>query len=151
MFTLRTLVSSDLLVIKPLIDEHWGGEPLTIRGEKRYPTKLPGIVACQGDTICGYLFYECAGQDCEIVLLHALQKQQGIGSLLIEHVKGLAKEAGCSRLFVMTTNDNLDALRFYQRRGFSLYKVVPNAVNPSRKLLPGRYGIPRRDELYLEA
>ena len=56
----------------------------------------------------------------------------------------------------MTTNDNLDALRFYQRRGFRLVALRPGAVDESRVSLKpqigvsGDFEIPLRDELELE-
>jgi hypothetical protein len=57
---------------------------------------------------------------------------------------------------VITTNDNLDALRFYQRRGFRLAALHRGAVDDSRaRLKPqippiGDHGIKLRDELELE-
>jgi ribosomal protein S18 acetylase RimI-like enzyme len=56
---------------------------------------------------------------------------------------------------VTTTNDNLNALRFYQRRGFRIMGVHPGAVNEARRLKPsipaiGAYGIPICDEIDLE-
>jgi GNAT superfamily N-acetyltransferase len=71
-------------------------------------------------------------------------------------VKDIARDAGCRRLWVVTTNDNLDALRFYQRRGFRLRLIRPGAVDRSRELLKpeipttGTFGIPLRDEIELE-
>ena len=55
---------------------------------------------------------------------------------------------------LITTNDNVDALRFYQRRGFVLTELRPGAVDESRRMKPqiplvGAYGIPIRDELVL--
>ena len=66
-----------------------------------------------------------------------------------------AREAGCGRVWLITTNDNLRALRFYQRRGFRLVAVHPDALERSRELKPsipeiGLDGIPLRDELELE-
>ena len=54
-----------------------------------------------------------------------------------------------------TTNDNVDALRFYQRHGFRLVELRPGAVDAARRLKPeipatGAHGIPLRDELELE-
>jgi hypothetical protein len=55
------------------------------------------------------------------------------------------------RLWVITTNDNVDALRFYQRYGFCLAAVHRGAVDRSRaRLKPeippvGAYGIPLCD------
>ena len=75
---------------------------------------------------------------------------------LIAAVKDIAGRAGCTRLWVITTNDNVDALRFYQRRGFTLAALHAGAVDESRaRLKPeipvfGDHGIPLRDELELE-
>jgi len=74
---------------------------------------------------------------------------------LVAAVKRAAQETGCRRLWLITTNDNLDALRLYQRRGFTLAAVHPNAAAEARRLKPeipliGEYGIPIRDELELE-
>ena len=58
-------------------------------------------------------------------------------------------------MWLLTTNDNLDALRLYQRHGFRLVQVHPGAVDLARQAKPsipevGAYGIPLRDELILE-
>jgi ribosomal protein S18 acetylase RimI-like enzyme len=88
--------------------------------------------------------------------LHASQQWHGVGTALIEAVQRLAASRGCARLWLITTNDNLDALRFYQRRGFQLVAVHRGAVDDSRRRLKpeitvtGAYGIPLRDEIELE-
>ena len=75
---------------------------------------------------------------------------------MIEEAGQLARRQGYSRLWVITTNDNIDALRFYQRRGFCLVRVYRGAVDRSRASLKpeipavGAYGIPLRDEIELE-
>ena len=75
---------------------------------------------------------------------------------MIEAVWLLARRQGCTRLWVITTNDNVDALRFYQRRGFRLVRVHRGAVDRSRASLKpeippvGAYGIPLRDEIELD-
>ncbi|WP_157452884.1 hypothetical protein [Brevibacillus sp. SKDU10] len=55
---------------------------------------------------------------------------------------------------MMTTNDNLEALRFYQRRGFVITGIRINAVEIARQMKPtipvGDFGIPIRDEIDLE-
>ena len=99
------------------------------------------------------------GQDwrqCEILTLHAGEQWRGAGTALIEAVGQLARRQGCARLWVLTTNDNVDALRFYQRRGFCLVREHRGAVDRSRaRLKPeipavGAYGILLRDEIELE-
>ena len=79
----------------------------------------------------------------------------GVGSALLEAMKKKAREFGCRRMWLITTNDNLPALGFYQKQGFHLVRVYPNAMERSRKLNPtiplvGIDGIPLRDELELE-
>jgi N-acetylglutamate synthase-like GNAT family acetyltransferase len=74
---------------------------------------------------------------------------------LIEAVAAAARASGCRRVWLITTNDNLTALAFYQKRGFVLTALHPNAVAASRKLKPeiplvAENGIPIRDELELE-
>jgi hypothetical protein len=69
-------------------------------------------------------------------------------------VSGLCAE-GVKVLRVTTTNDNLEALRFYQRRGFRIIALYPGAVDESRRIKPsisaiGEYGIPIHDEIELE-
>jgi ribosomal protein S18 acetylase RimI-like enzyme len=83
-------------------------------------------------------------------------RNQGIGkdliSKMIEKARGIP---GLKRLWLMTTNDNLDAIKFYQKRGFVLTAIHPNAIEASRKLgqdIPaiGCYGIPICDEVEME-
>jgi ribosomal protein S18 acetylase RimI-like enzyme len=79
-----------------------------------------------------------------------------VGSGLLRLAEQVASERGCRRLWLITTNDNVDALRFYQRRGFRLAALHRGAVDDSRaRLKPeiptvGDHGIPLRDELELD-
>jgi len=80
---------------------------------------------------------------------------QGAGTALLTAVEAAAAAAGCRRLWLITTNDNLDALRFYQRRGYRLAALYPGAVDEARRVKPtiplvGNHGIPLHDELELE-
>ena len=92
-------------------------------------------------------------QQCEILTLHVDEQRRGAGTALTGVAGQLARRQGCSRLRVITTNDNIDALRFCQRRGFCLVRVHRGAVDRSRatvkpEILPaGAYGIPLRDEI----
>jgi GNAT superfamily N-acetyltransferase len=116
----------------------------------------PAVLAWSRDELRGIATYVIDGPSCELLTLHASTRAAGIGSALLAAVKEIATDRGCSRLWVVTTNDNLDALRFYQRRGFRLALVRPGAVDRSRDVLKpeipraGEYGIPLRDELQLE-
>ncbi len=60
-----------------------------------------------------------------------------------------------SKWLMRKSYDNMNALRFYQKRRFRLIAVFPNALEESRKLKPeipltGIDGIPLRDEIELE-
>jgi GNAT superfamily N-acetyltransferase len=128
-------------------------------GELVHPLDHPALVAeTVGGQLLGMLTY-VPGRDwtqCEILTLHADEQWHGTGTALIGAVRLLARRQGCTRLWVITTNDNVDALRFYQRRGFRLVTVHHGAVDRSRASLKpeipqlGAYGIPLRDEIELE-
>ena len=91
-----------------------------------------------------------------VLTLHAARRTHRHRNRLLSAVQDIAREAGCARLWLVTTNDNVEALRFYQRRGFRLTALRPGAVDSSRESLKpeipssGFFGIPLRDELELE-
>lgn len=116
----------------------------------------PALVAQDGGKVVGVLSYIPGDTEWEVLTLHARVPRLGVGSALIAAVEREADADGCRRLFLTTTNDNLDALRFYQRRGFEIVDLRRGAVNRSRMHLKpqipriGEYGIPIRDEIVLE-
>ena len=126
------------------------------KGELVRASDHPAILAWMGGELMGAATYVIAGADCELLTLHARSRFMGTGSALLSAVQDVARRAGCDRLWVVTTNDNVDALRFYQRRGFRLARLSPGAVDESRAALKpeipmsGSYGIPLRDELELQ-
>lgn len=135
--------------------EHWGGEFVVAHGKVYRPDGLAGFIALDGDQWVGLVTYQVLDRECEIVSLDSLREGEGIGSRLIEKVLEEAQRAGCARLFLVTTNDNLHALGFYQKRGFKLVRVNREALEASRKIKPaipliGLHGIPLRDEIELE-
>jgi ribosomal protein S18 acetylase RimI-like enzyme len=125
------------------------------RGELVDALARPAIVAMEDDELVGVLSYELGPIECEILTLYASRQWAGIGSALMRAVMDVATAAGCHRCWLVTTNDNVDALRFYQRRGFHLTTIRCGAVDEARRALKpaiplaGEYGIPLRDELEL--
>jgi ribosomal protein S18 acetylase RimI-like enzyme len=115
----------------------------------------PAIVAVEDDEVVGVLSYELGPIECEILALYVSRQWAGVGSALVGAVADVAIAAGCRRCWLVTTNDNVDALRFYQRRGFHLTALRCGAVDQARRSLKpaislvGEYGIPLRDELEL--
>lgn len=116
----------------------------------------PALVVEERATLAGVLTYVLAADSCEILTLHAAERGRGAGTALVAAVEPIARDHGCGRLWVLTSNDNLDALRFYQRRGFRLAELHPGAIAAARANLKseiphcGNHGIPIRDELILE-
>jgi ribosomal protein S18 acetylase RimI-like enzyme len=154
-FEIREIEEQDRDWVESFTRDHWGAPIVVAHGTVFHPRQLPGFIACEDGERVGLVTYHVDGGDCEIVTLNSIRERRGIASALVEKVKRSAMEPGCSRLWLVTTNDNLTALRFYQRRGFHMVRVHPDAVNESRRLKPeigrtGEYGIPIRDEIELE-
>lgn len=131
------------------------GGPMVVSGDVVHqPADLPGFICCEGSERVGLATFKVDGDACELVTLDALCQWCGVGSALLEAVEKAAVAAGCTTLWTITTNDNLDAIRFFQRRGFTIREVRTDTVAAIRELKPdlpeiGNYGIPIRDEVEL--
>lgn len=141
--------------VRRFLEEH-NADRAARRGELVDATARPALVAEQENgSLAGVLTYDVVGERCEILTLHAATQWGGAGTALVDAVRGVAARAGCRTLWVLTTNDNTDGLRFYQRRGFALSALRPGAVDESRRTLKPRippvgfHGIPLRDEIEL--
>jgi ribosomal protein S18 acetylase RimI-like enzyme len=151
---IRPFGGADLVWAVPVLDRQFGGRYQARRGDMLDVLALPGFVATRGAKPDGLLTYRRTGGECELAFLWARVRNRGIGTALVRALR--AEAADCTRIWVVTTNDNLDALRFYQRRGFALCALRAGAVDRSRDQLKpriarvGAYGIPLRDELELE-
>ena len=115
---------------------------------------LPAAIAWHGSEPSGLLTYRVAGADWEVVSIAADRSGSGVGSALLGWVRETAVAAGAARLWLVTTNNNVNALRFYQRHGYDLVAVHRDAVTRARALKPAipevLDGIPVRHELELE-
>ena len=126
-------------------------------GRLERPLDHPALVAVdEVGKLAGVLTYVDGEAEGEILTLHATRQWAGAGTALVEALRRHAAERGWRRIWVLTTNDNVDGLRFYQRRGFRLAQLNAGAVDDARATLKpeipreGSYGIPLRDELILE-
>jgi len=155
MSTLRCLTRDDLPRLRQFWIEHWGGEDMITRGNTYRPEQLEGFVIEDGTEWIGLLTFFIKDNECEVTSLDSLREGQGIGSTLIDKASEEARARKCKRLFLITTNDNLNALGFYQKRGFELVTIYRGAILESRKIKPsipliGMNNIPLRDEIELE-
>jgi GNAT superfamily N-acetyltransferase len=131
------------------------GPAIVTRGRIHQADELPAWIAKGPTGVLGLLTYRIENDECEVVSLDSLAEGQGIGTALLSAARATAEHAGCRRLWLITTNDNLAAVRFYQKRGFVLKAVHRDAIAASRRLKPtisllGIDGIPIRDEIELE-
>jgi len=143
--------------IEAILKERWGGEgQVVVHGEIFEARLLPAQIAGEQEGLSNYQIHRTNDSVfAELITLDAITPKQGVGTALIEALASRLQARGVTILRVTTTNDNLDALRFYQRRGFRITVVRPGAVDEARRLKPsipaiGDYGIPIRDELELE-
>ena len=132
--------------------EHWGDNFIVVHREIIRYDEVDGFIY---DDWSGATTFMIRGEECEIISLDSLHEGNGIGTTLINEVLQEAKEMKCRRVFLITTNDNLHALGFYQRRGFELVAIHRGVLNESRKIKPsipliGENNIPLRDEIELE-
>jgi ribosomal protein S18 acetylase RimI-like enzyme len=160
-FTVRAIdPETDKPWVRRLLKQYWASTRIVGKGQVHEADQLPGFGAFRDNEPVGlitYIFHEIGNgaKDCEIVTHNSLAGSGGIGSCLLAAVRHEARAAGCRRLWLITTNDNTPALRFYQRRDFDLVALYRDAIAAARALKPeipdlGLFGIPLKHELELE-
>ena len=141
--------------VEQIIEDNWISTDVYISDNKLVDCRqVDGFVACDGGNILGVITYIMYDKICEIVTLNSLESNKGIGTALCNELIEYAKKNNCKFIKVITTNDNLNALKFYQKRGFCLKEIFPNALEYVRKKksipLIGENNIPLRDTIELE-
>ena len=138
--------------IRDLIKTYWMSEILVSRGRVYHADQLSGFIARDDNERVGLITYRIEKDQCEITTLNALIQGRGIGSGLIEAVRTVAEQHDCTRVWLVTTNDNVPAMDFYEKRGFRRAAIHREAMTVSRRLKPeiplhGINGVPIRDEV----
>ena len=143
-------------IINEFLMKHWYSTDMVVCGEKIDMTKLDGLAVFSQGEITALLTYRIKpDHTCEIISLDSLIENQGTATKLLQKVFDIARTCSCKTVTVMTTNDNLKAIDFYQKRGFDKIRLHYNTVEKSRKIKPeipllGDHGIPLRHELEFE-
>ncbi len=137
------------------VSETFASPRVVSRGVVHIATDLPGFLAEQDGTPIGLLLYDMGSRECEVVVLLSLQERTGVATHLLARAEQVARGAGCRRLWLVTTNDNLSAIAFYQARGWRQVAVRRGAVAEARRLKPeipefGTNGLPKEDEIEFE-
>ncbi len=149
--TYRKIAPHDKESVRKIIKENWSSDLVVVHNTVFISSNLPGFIAEENGNIIGLITFNIENNNCEIVTLNSMKENCGIGSELINLVKEEAHNNKCSLLWLITTNDNLQTISFYEKRGFTLTEIKKDAVNESRKIKPeiplvGLNNIPITDE-----
>jgi N-acetylglutamate synthase-like GNAT family acetyltransferase len=151
----RNKLPSDESWIREVLQLYFGSETLVSRGVAHHAIDLPGFVAVSNEAPAGILLYNVVGDECEVVALVAVQGGIGAGRRLFKETENFAKANSFSRLWLITTNENTAAIRFYNSAGWNQVAIHRGAVRESRKLKPeipefAPDGTPIEDEIEFE-
>lgn len=152
---LRDARASDHEQIAQFLIDSWGSSLVVSRGRVHDAGALGAKVAIHDGTLIGLATFHIERDECELVTLDSTKQRSGIGTDLLNAVVQEARRRGARRLWLITSNDNLDAVRFYQRRGLRLVAIHQYAIDQARHLKPsipliGEFAIEIHDELELE-
>jgi GNAT superfamily N-acetyltransferase len=151
----RELHVTDHPWVEALVREHFASPRLVSRGRLHDALALPGLVAERQGVPVGLLLYHLHGGECEVVVLIATRRRQGIGRRLLEAITSRTRSSGCRRLWLITTNANTGALAFYRAVGWQQVAIHRGAVREARRLKPeipevAADGTPIEDEIEFE-
>lgn len=142
-------------LINRFITERWFTTKMIARGKEIDITTAEGIFALEDGKIIGLITYVVYDDILEITSLDSLCENKGLGTELLIKAIETAKKIKCKKIVLITTNDNIKAIRFYQKRGFDMACLYRNALDISRKLKPeipliGEEHIPLKHEIEFE-
>lgn len=137
--------------VNQYVADEWAGPIIVTKGISHNTSDTDGFISVMDGELTGYILYEIDNCECEILVLQSICENRGIGSALIRAVIDVAKSNHCTRVWLITTNDNIHAIRYYQKFGFELKAVHINALDESRRQKPsiplfGNEGIPLKHE-----
>lgn len=149
---IRETVAEDHPDVLKLLTDRWTAPDIMIDNEMIDASRLPGYTARAHGELVGLVTLIKREAEWEILTLDSINRWGGVGTQLLDAVIAEAGDAGIKRLTVRTSNDNLDAFRFYQRRGFRLERIGQGVIDEEREQKPGiplrgDYGIEIHDEV----
>ncbi|WP_377888915.1 GNAT family N-acetyltransferase [Alkalihalobacillus sp. R86527] len=153
--TTSPIKDEDRTYIKELFEKSWGSNVMVLSSGVYHCNELDGFCIRNGKgDVEGLITYVFRDDLCEIISLDSFKERSGIGSKLLLEVEMATFHKGLGLITLITTNDNLHALQFYQKRGYRLTGVNPGAVDEARRIkkeIPekGYYDIPIHDELQI--
>jgi [ribosomal protein S18]-alanine N-acetyltransferase len=110
-----TLVAADAAPSAPATTARESG-----KGEKHSPpiafTNLAGFLVAEADRGSGHII---------TIDVTAAARRSGVGSLLLRAAEDRLRQARCRSVELETAVDNVSALSFYKRHGYSVIKTSP--------------------------
>ncbi len=152
-FTIRPI--TDRAFLDDLLRLRWSGGSLIVHDKVIAPADVDALAAYDGNRLAGIATWRLEGDVLTMFTLNNITEQRGVGIALLDAMMALGRDKGAALLRAIVTNDNLNALGFYQRRGFRIIAVYPGAVDATRAMNPnvpvmGAHRIPLHDEIELE-
>jgi len=151
----RSIDFADRPALQDFILSFWHSDQMVCLGKVFYPAQLPGFIAQDNDGIQGFVGYTIEQDTLQVYLIDSRRREQGLGTQLLDLCVAEARREHCRSLRLVITNDNLRAMRFFQKRGFSLHTLHLHSMAVARKIKPaiperGQEGIPISHEIILE-
>ncbi len=156
-YSIRSSTEHDRDWVRDELVRNWGDVVISSLGVWHQADALPSLIAWSDSQRVGLATFTppLAGGPCEVITLSSTLENAGVGAMLLEACVAAARLAGCHRVFLTTTNDNLRAIGFYQKRGWRMVAVHRGAMDRARATKPtipliGMNGIPLHDEIEFE-
>ena len=152
---IEKITDSNRHIINEFLNEHWYSTTMVVKCKEIDLKYADGFFIREDNSIIGLITYFVYDKEMEITSLDSLHENHGVGTELVNAVINDAKIKGCDRISLITTNDNINAIRFYQKRGFDMIKIYRNAVDIARTIKPSipliaENSIPIRHEIEFE-
>ena len=149
------ITSTDREWVRKICLQEWMDEIVVVHDQVFHPDQLDGFKAIINGQPVGLICYQFNAKDCEIILLNSFNPGLGVGSALIQAVEEAAMNKSLETCFLVTTNDNQNAIRFYQNAGYIVKEVRQDAVTRARLIKPSipltnEDGVPITDEILME-
>ena len=150
----RPAEAADRQRVQDLFIMDFGHLTIVAFGEEMHADQEQALVADMRGDIGGALAWRRFDNALHMVAraTDPMWQRSGVGGYLVAEAELLARREGLQRVITATSNDNLPSIYFFQRHGYRMTEVVPDAFARLSKTpgAPGFAGIAVLDEIRLE-